>query len=374
MINNKATVFSEQLDPPVPVTAEDNLTISEKVDLSVEKQDFPDPAAIGGPLRYQVLVSNAGPSDAFNVVLTDTLPVSVTFGTATFGCVHDGSATGGNVVCTFPTIAANDSKVVQIDVTVLSALIQDRDIITNIAVVTSDSAEDAADLGNNTDSEDTEVRFGTDLSIAKFGPKVVLSGGTLTYTLLARNLGPATAYTVTVTDTLPSAMITNTVSFTTSNGTVCTQTDAVIECPLVRGNTPMLIGEQVIITVTGQVAPGTALGSTLSNVANIGTETFDFNSQNDEAQYDTLVVGISDLGIAKSGPATATAGLDIITYTLVISNAGTVPGPAGAGGGSPARWVDLSCGRPRPRAPVPRVWPVSSARWMSSTPLTRPRW
>ena len=99
IVNNKATVFSNELDPPVPITAQDDTQITEKVDLHVEKQDFPDPAAIGGSLRYQVRVGNYGPSNAFNVIVTDSLPINTTFVQATLGfnCTE---APAGKLTCT----------------------------------------------------------------------------------------------------------------------------------------------------------------------------------------------------------------------------------------------------------------------------------
>ena len=59
----------------------------------------------------------------------------------------------------------------------------------------------------------------------------------------------------------------------------------------------------------------------LENIAQAGSDTFDFNTNNNEARFDTLVVGESDLSITKADRH-ATAGLDIITYTLVITNGG----------------------------------------------------
>ncbi len=46
--------------------------------LSLTKTDNPDPAASGGELLYNLLITNNGPSTATNVTLTDVLPASVT--------------------------------------------------------------------------------------------------------------------------------------------------------------------------------------------------------------------------------------------------------------------------------------------------------
>ena len=52
-------------------------------DLAVSKTDSPDPVAVGDLLSYTVTVNNAGVGDATGVTLTDTLPASVTFASAT---------------------------------------------------------------------------------------------------------------------------------------------------------------------------------------------------------------------------------------------------------------------------------------------------
>jgi len=52
-------------------------------DLSLTKSDSPDPVTVGAVLTYTILVSNAGPDPATNVVVTDDLPKQVDFVSAT---------------------------------------------------------------------------------------------------------------------------------------------------------------------------------------------------------------------------------------------------------------------------------------------------
>ncbi len=315
VLTNAASAFSEQLDPPEPVTTSETTTVAEDVDISVQKQDLPDPAAIGGSLRYQLYVSNTGPSNAFNVVVTDTLDTDTTFVQATlgFGCTENPA---GVITCLIPELEAGDSQLIEIDVDMATGLAEG-EILTNTVVITSDSIE--TDPFNNTDVETTTVRSGTDLSVTKTGPTQAKAGDVLTYTIHVNNLGPSDALTVTVTDTLPSAILTTSVGFASSTGT-CTQTNDLVVCDL--GDMTLGITDTVAITISGQIDPATTLGSVVENVVQAGTETFDFNLDNNESRHDTLTCGISDLTITKSGPMTATAGLDIITYTLVITNAG----------------------------------------------------
>ncbi len=314
IINNKATVFSEQLDPPVPVTASDDTQITEEVSLTVQKQDFPDPAAVGGSLRYQLLVSNGGPSDAVNVKITDTLDINTTFVQASLG--FNCTETSGILSCSIPNLPAGESRLIEVDVDVATGL-ADNTILTNTVKVASDSSEPVTI--DNTDVETTTVRSGTDLSIAKTAADQVVAGHVLTYTIAVKNLGPSDALSVTVTDTLPSAILTPTVSFSSSTGS-CVQDNNRILCDI--GDMTLGVTDTVIITVSGQVDPTASVGSVLTNRAEGSTETFDFIATNNASNFDTLVVGIADLGITKAGPASAVAGLDIVTYTLVVSNSG----------------------------------------------------
>ncbi|MFQ9412303.1 MAG: hypothetical protein ACLR1T_16445 [Evtepia gabavorous] len=68
---------------PFPVsTNEVPLLVLEAADLAVEKTAAPDPVDPGAPLTYTITISNAGPSPARDVTLTDPLP------TRTGGRIH----------------------------------------------------------------------------------------------------------------------------------------------------------------------------------------------------------------------------------------------------------------------------------------------
>lgn len=92
---------------------DDDVTVRTVADLAVAKYDNPDPVVAGTTLTYTIVVTNYGPSDAQNVVITDTLTADVTFVSAN-GCTLNGS----QVVCAFGTIANGATKSVAIVVTV----------------------------------------------------------------------------------------------------------------------------------------------------------------------------------------------------------------------------------------------------------------
>lgn len=77
----------------------------DQADLRVTKSDSPDPVVVGGLLTYTVEVANLGPNAATGVVLSDTLPASVDFvsASATEGTC---SQQGRRVVCEIGNLAS----------------------------------------------------------------------------------------------------------------------------------------------------------------------------------------------------------------------------------------------------------------------------
>ncbi|HXJ65505.1 MAG TPA: DUF11 domain-containing protein, partial [Actinomycetota bacterium] len=136
-------------------------------DLRIAKSDSPDPVAAGGTLTYTIQVTNDGPADAFNVVVTDTLPTATTYQSDTDSCVE---APAGTLTCPVGDLQSGAST--SFDVTVLV----DADAasgggpvtLTNTASVDSD--QDDPDTTDNTVSETTQVVAEADLAIVSFDP------------------------------------------------------------------------------------------------------------------------------------------------------------------------------------------------------------
>lgn len=118
-------------------------------DLSATKSDSPDPLAVGQTLTYTVAVANSGPANATAVTLTDTLPSSVTFvsATSTQGTCVEAS---GTVICSVGTLANGASATVTITVRPRIGV-----TITNTASVTGNEPD--LNPTNNTASASTEV-------------------------------------------------------------------------------------------------------------------------------------------------------------------------------------------------------------------------
>ncbi len=119
--------------------------------LQISKIDQFDPVQPGGPMVYQIAVTNTGPSAAKNVVVIDTLPAGVSFQSASIGCSSDGSATGGVVTCSRATLAVGATVIYEI--TVFAPL-----DVTSGTVLTNTATADAINSLPVTDDEQTTVQ------------------------------------------------------------------------------------------------------------------------------------------------------------------------------------------------------------------------
>ena len=173
-LTDTATVTATTADPdPTDNTSTATTTVTASADLAVTKLGPPTVTA-GGSLAYTVSVTNAGPSDAANLTVTDTLPAGVTFVSRDrhrlgllerrqrLGHLHPGGAgrrrhrPAITVTVTAPAQAGS---------------------LTNTASVASTTPD--PDLTDNTSSVTTGVTGSADLAITKTGPATVQAAGTV---------------------------------------------------------------------------------------------------------------------------------------------------------------------------------------------------
>jgi len=205
-LGNNARVYSDTYDPDNSNNLATVATVVQaQADLSVTKTDFPDPVVAGSFLTYNVTVSNAGPSTATDVMLTDVLPNEVSFmnytvATGSGSCVLL-AGPPYSLSCDLNDLAANQSVVVVIDVLV-DPLVPDGTVITNQASVTTSAFD--PDLTNNTTTEDTTVNAEVDLSLTKDASFLTNNPAPrILYTLTIHNAGPSAAQDVVLVDSLP---------------------------------------------------------------------------------------------------------------------------------------------------------------------------
>src|SRR5204863_6631537 len=122
-------------------------------DLSIAKTGDAEVVA-GGGFDYTLTIANAGPSDAADVEVTDTLPTGVTVAdeiTAPSGWACD--VDGSTITCAFAGTWSEASAAITIPVAVADPF--DGDSFTNTATVTS--ATDDPDADDDVDSFTTDV-------------------------------------------------------------------------------------------------------------------------------------------------------------------------------------------------------------------------
>ena len=200
-LTNVADVSSATPDPdPTNDSASLSTDVGPAADVSITKTG-PATAAPGSTLTYSLTVSNAGPSDATAVSVTDTLPAGVTFVSATgtgWGCSSTGNV---SVTCTRPTIVAGATAPV-----VTVAVAAPMHAATLLDTATAANAVLDPDLGNNTATATTTVGAVADVSLVKTGPASVTVGGQVAYHLTVHNAGPDAAADLSVVDALPAGV------------------------------------------------------------------------------------------------------------------------------------------------------------------------
>ncbi|MBE7468699.1 MAG: DUF11 domain-containing protein [Anaerolineales bacterium] len=303
-IVNTASVRSSEPDPvSANNTDSESTTVNPVADLLITKTDFPDPVTAGTSLTYTLTITNNGPSPATGVVVTDTLPASVTFVSAP-GCTPQPN---NQVRCTYANIASGSTaSPAVISVTVNPAA---PNLITNTATVAG--VEFDPNTNNNSATIPTTVNRLVNLSIAKTSsPTLVAAGNSLTYTLTVANSGPSEASGVIVTDTLPAG-----VTFAAASAG-CSNASNIVTCSNL-GN----VSSGGAITASIRVTVASSILGTLTNTATVTSNQPDSNTTNNTVTATTTVTRVTDLAITQSStPNPVTAGNNITFNLMVINN------------------------------------------------------
>ncbi len=171
--------------------------LTPNVDLVVGLSASPNPVVVSNTLTYTIAVTNAGPSPATVVTVTNVLPSGVTNVSVSSSQGTSVTNSAGNIVTTIGSLATNGTATVTITAAPTPA---DIGLITNMVSVGSHEVEDNA--GDNSATLVTSVITpSADLAIGvSAAPNPVYLGNNVTYTVAVTNLGPATA---------PGAFVTN---------------------------------------------------------------------------------------------------------------------------------------------------------------------
>ena len=287
-------------------TSDLDIPITPIANIAVTKLSSPSQVMAGEIITYTLIISNTGPSDSENIVLTDTMSRELLNPEISF----DGGNTWQPWISPYSlgTLAYGAVLSLLIRATVSSWATTS---VSNTAKIDSDTYD--PDNSDNTSTVDTPVNELADLLITKEGNQSpVLAGEVLTYTLKIMNLGPSDAQNVVIEDDLPSNIINaeysldNGVSWSPWNGYY-------LSASLVAGTgSSLLIQGTVLPSATG----------TLVNTATISSDTPDPNPDNNS---DTLITPINtsaDLVMTKTAPPYPVSLGGTLIYTIFIENLG----------------------------------------------------
>lgn len=223
VVHNDARVSSGTFDDDLS----DNLAsiqtdVTGTADVSITKVGSPEPVVAGSELTYTMLVGNAGPSTANDVVLRDTLPAGTSFvsGVDGNGQVVCAPVQPADVVCELDDMVPGASTTVYVTVLVAASVPAGATLVNDARVTSVEEPGPAS--GNNRATWTSNVTTEAELWLDKTG--VQRTGNpspVMVYTLLVHNAagceqdaqsspaptcgvgGPSDAVNVTVTDVLP---------------------------------------------------------------------------------------------------------------------------------------------------------------------------
>ena len=292
----------------------DGDTVTPQADLAVTMTDGKTTVVPGTFAAYTITVTNNGPSTVSSLTLTDSIPaallnpnfapsagayISTQVGPNTYTGVWSGLslASGQSVTLTLTgTIDPNATG-----------------LLTNIVTVAPPGGTTDTNSANDT-ATDTDTTPVADLAVTVTdGTATVVAGTSNAYIITVTNNGPDTVTSLTVTDTIPAALLNP--NFAPSAGAYDTNTGA-------WSGLNLATGQSVTMTLTGTIDPNAT--GTISNTVTVAPPagTTDTNSANDTATDNDTLTGPTDLSVTITNAATTLVPGSIDTYTITVANNG----------------------------------------------------
>ena len=284
----------------------------------------------GTSISYTITVTNAGPSTATGVNLTDTVPAAITnvmvtcAVTGTGSCGTNGSA-GNSVNFTDASLAPGEANALTVTVSGTVSPSATGPLV-NTVTVTAGAGSTDTNAGNNSATDaDTPGIAQVDLGITKTdGQESYVPGTPISYTLTVTNAGPSSATGSTIADVVPRGITGVTVMCAfTGSGDCGINGSAGNNISFTNASLAAGAGHALTLTVSGTIAPD-AIGA-LVNTATVtpGAGSTDVTrpttapptrTRRDLAQV--------DLAITKTDGQTTYVPGTPITYTITVTNVG----------------------------------------------------
>ena len=304
-------------------TATYALTVDPRIDLSLDKQVSNDVPNVSDTITFTLVVANAGPSPATNIVVTDVIPDGYTYvGSSIVGgdTRNDSNPSTSGLSWTIDSLAAGNAVSLTYQVTVLETGAYD-----NYAEIQSHSETDVDSTSGNastTEDDDDTVTITPASSASMVLTKtailddtaaapgaVVNAGDTITYTFSVQNTGNVTLTDISVTDPLLPGLICTIASLSPGSTLGCTAVENIYTLTQAdidsgsRANTAI---------ATGQDPAG-------NDVSDTDTKTTTLTPSPSIELAKAAV--LDDTVVAPGGVVNAG---DTITYSFTVENTGNV--------------------------------------------------
>lgn len=320
---NAATVTTDTpLDPTSVTEAKVTNPLRASADVRIEKTSDTDVVYAGAGMSWNLTATNAGPSVARDVVITDTLPEHMELADVPDGCTY--AKAERTLTCPVGDLAHGATKSIEVRVSVDPDYVGggENATLTNHAEVTSSTPD--PDPKNNKTDKSVEVKQKSKLGIQKTArTSSAVAGSEVEWVIVVRNEGPSTAHGVVVADTVAQALTVTSATFGESG--TCAVSGRDVRCEI--GDLP--VGATTIILKTT-----IDKGFTGTTIPNTATVTSGSPSNATPPLSSTTEVGVShaaDLGIVKSAAALGADGKPIegepvagdkVRFTFTVTNAG----------------------------------------------------
>jgi uncharacterized repeat protein (TIGR01451 family) len=310
-------------------SATDTTTLVASGDLGITKTATDNTLSPGEPVQYTIVVTNSGPSDVVDATVADTFSSDLTDVTWTaftgapaatdFDAAGSGNINDGGIV-----LPVGSSVTYVVDATI--SPFASGATIDNTATVGLPEDETDPNAANNSDLETITLASLADLSITKTDNATgATPGGSITYTIVVSNGGPAGVLAATVVDYFPADLS----GVTYTAGSV---TGASGFTPAGSGDIDDTVNLPPGSSIT-YVATATINPSATADLVNTATVTSpagvaDPDSSNNTATTETTVAPSPNVSGTKSvtSPEPHVTGAQV-QYTIVLTNSSVTTQP-----------------------------------------------
>lgn len=290
-------------DDPTP------LSVIASADLEISKTTGVDecPTTEGAPFSYIITVTNKGPDDATNIVVTDGLPATVTVDSS------DPEAGTNYAAGTWSIPSLANGATATLTLHVYSNAGTMGTDINNTATITDSDQGDSSTV-NNSSSATCHI-IAADLHVEKSAlPTSQKEGENVTFTIDVTNEGPDDATNVTLSDLIPA----NT-TYVSDNGA-----GAYDDATGVWTIGTILVDDTKSLELTVNITPnvGTEEVTNVAIITNSDQDDPDPSDNQDDVTVPVVEL-LVDIGVSKNvvGDATPIVG-DNVTFALTVTNSG----------------------------------------------------